>query len=116
MLALEGETMNIERRNQIRSVLRDNLLGKENQHKVQLIIDKLGITQSTIKTWTAPNGNGIPVTDDLPDLCDILGITIYDLYGIKNPTDLTDEETDLIKNYRSQSEHKATVNKIYGMK
>ena len=56
------------------------------------------------------------MTDDLPDLCDILGITIYDLYGIKNPTELTDEETDLIKNYRSQSEHKATVNKIYGMK
>ena len=56
MLALEGETMNIERRNQIRSVLRDNLLGKENQHKVQLIIDKLGITQSSVTGIPLPLG------------------------------------------------------------
>lgn len=108
--------MNVERRNQIRAVLRTQLLGKDNQYKIQLIIDKLGITQSTIKTWTAPNGNGIPVTEDLPELCDILGITIYDLFGIKNPSELTVEENDLIKNYRSQVEHKATVKKIYGMK
>ena len=108
--------MNVERRNQIRAVLRTQLLGKDNQYKIQLIIDKLGITQSTIKTWTAPNGNGIPVTEDLPELCDILGITIYDLFGIKNPSELTVEENDLIKNYRSQVEHKVTVKKIYGMK
>lgn len=90
-------------RTKIRQVLRNHLLGKENQSKVQEIMEKLDVSHSTIKTWTATNGIGIPVTEDLPVLCEILGITLYQLFDIPDPSNLSDMERDLIKEFRNAS-------------
>ena len=76
--------MNLEQRLKIKSVLRTHLLGDGGKDKRQQIITELGISESTIKSWTTENGNGIPVTEDLPTLCNILGITLNQLFGIED--------------------------------
>ena len=77
--------MNIDQRIKIKSVLRQHLLGDAGKYKRQQIIEKLNISESTIKSWTTENGNGIPVTEDLPTICNILGITLNQLFGIEDP-------------------------------
>lgn len=103
MNILGGGFMDSLYRTRIRQVLREHLLGKENQGKIQEIMEKLGVSHSTIKTWTATNGIGIPVTEDLPVLCEILGITLYQLFDIPDPSNLSDAERELIMEFRNAS-------------
>ena len=77
-------TLNLEQRSKIKSVLRTHLLGDGGKDKRQQIINELGISESTIKSWTTENGSGIPVTEDLPTICNILGITLNQLFGIED--------------------------------
>ena len=100
----------------IKNTLRKHLLTKENIDKRNKVIEVTGISDSSLKQYCSFNYKSIPSPELIPILCNIFDITIYEYYGIENPTDLSIEEQELIKNYRLQSEHKATVNKIYGMK
>ncbi len=77
-------TLNLEQRLKIKNVLRNHLLGDSGKDKRLKIINKLGISESTIKSWTTENGSGIPVTEDLPTICDILGISLNQLFGIED--------------------------------
>ena len=70
--------MNLEQRSKIKAVLRNHLLGDSGKDKRLQLINKLGISESTIKS------SGIPVTEDLPTICDILGITLNQLFGIED--------------------------------
>lgn len=76
--------MNIEIRQNIKECLRNNLLGKENQIKREYLKELLGISDSTIKSWTSLTENKIPVTEDLPKICEALGITFNQLFGIED--------------------------------
>ena len=100
----------------IKNTLRKHLLTKENIDKRNKVIEVTGISDSSLKQYCSFNYKSIPSPEVIPILCNIFDITIYEYYGIENPSNLSIEEQELIKNYRSQSEHKATVNKIYGMK
>ena len=72
--------MNIEIRQNIKNCLRNYLLGKDNLIKRECLKEILGISDSTIKSWTSLTDNKIPVTEDLPKICEILGITLNQFY------------------------------------
>lgn len=76
--------MNIEIRQNIKNCLRNYLLGKDNLIKRECLKEILGISDSTIKSWTSLTDNKIPVTEDLPKICEILGITLNQFYGIED--------------------------------
>lgn len=76
--------MNIEIRQNIKFCLRENLLGKKNLIKRENLKDLLGISDSTIKSWTSLTEIKIPVTEDLPKICEVLGITLNQFFGIED--------------------------------
>ncbi|MCF0125695.1 MAG: hypothetical protein HUJ68_08075 [Clostridia bacterium] len=76
--------MNYEIRQNIKNCLRDNLLGKENQLKREYLKESLYLSDSTLKSWTSLTDSKIPVTEDLPKICEILGITLNQFFGIED--------------------------------
>lgn len=42
----------------------------------------LNKTNNAIKSWCAPNSNSIPSADDLPIICEIIGISLNEIFGI----------------------------------
>lgn len=58
----------------------------------------LGITANSVSNWEA--GRSRPDVNHLPKLCEILGISLYDLYGLPEPLDYSASEKALIAQYR----------------
>ena len=66
------------------------------------IAQKVGISTYAVCSWES--GRTRPDLSILPLLCDILGITLYDLYGIDTPIDrLTEKEIQVLSAYRDLS-------------
>lgn len=64
---------------------------------------KLGITGNAITNWEM--GRTRPDISLIPDICDILGITFSELFGMDAPnTEFTVEEKKLVQEYRKLSE------------
>lgn len=66
----------------------------------QAIADHLGVTRNTVVNWEA--GKYRPDADLFPSLCNLLGITLNDLFGIEpGPADsFSAHERSMIMNYR----------------
>lgn len=107
--------MNIEVRTKIRAVLRSKLNGKENQHYKQLLIEKLNTSESSIKRWIAPGSTTLPLIDDLPVICDILNITLYELFDCVNPQ-LSGIDKQLVDAFKANQKHQDTIKKILDIK
>ena len=66
------------------------------------LASRLGITGNAICNWE--NGRTRPDISLVPALCDTLGITLYELFGMENPSNpYTEGEQSLIGRYRSLS-------------
>ncbi|MFI3330058.1 MAG: hypothetical protein R3Y05_06220 [bacterium] len=94
--------MNDSVRQNIRSILRSKLVGRENNTNRQNIINNLSISESTIKGWTSPSSTNIPLADDLPLICEVLEITLYELFGIES-TEVSVKEKQLLNAYSKAS-------------
>ena len=68
----------------LRANLAKYLNGKDNLEKRHLVMERLNKTDNAIKSWCAPGSNAIPSADDLPVICEILGITLNQLFGIED--------------------------------
>ena len=69
---------------------------------------RLGITGNAVCNWE--NGRSRPDISLVPALCDILGISLYELFGMDNPfSPYTAGEQMLIERYRSLSSGHKTV-------
>jgi len=101
-------------RHTLKTSLRKYLLGDENKENRAKLIKVLGITDSTIKSWTSYNNNGLPVSKDLPHICDALHITLNQLFGIED--EQVDKAMELYKAYLSHPEHQASINQLLGIK
>lgn len=78
-----------------RERIRLNLIAsmeKANINQVQLA-EKLGISKGTVNNWA--RGNNSPDVDMVPRICDVLGISVLDLYA---PTKFEDQEAFTTKN------------------
>lgn len=79
----------------LRERIRLNLIAsmeKANINQVQLA-EKLGISKGTVNNWA--RGNNSPDVDMVPRICDVLGISVLDLYA---PTKFEDQEFFTRKN------------------
>ncbi|MFI3251804.1 MAG: hypothetical protein R3Y60_01555 [bacterium] len=95
-------------RDQVRSVLRDKLMGNNSVELKKLISDTLEIDPSTIRKWIAPNSNSIPSTVDLPIICDLLNITLAELFGL-NQDELNVKQKQLLKSYEDADDKNKTL-------
>ena len=68
----------------------------------KVIAEKIGVTSNAISNWE--NGRTRPDFSVVPKLCEALGITLYELYGIDNKQDTyTDKEKSMVERYRGLS-------------
>ena len=68
----------------------------------KVIAQKIGVTSNAISNWE--NGRTRPDFSVVPKLCEALGITIYELYGIDDRRDTyTDKEKSMVERYRRLS-------------
>lgn len=87
----------------LKTFLRDHLLGKENQDTKERFIQTTGFTNENIKGYVNLNIVACPPFTKFPEIADFFNVSIYELLGIENPSDLSPEEMELIKNYRNAS-------------
>ena len=72
--------------------------GKEQKE----IAEKIGVTSNAISNWE--NGRTRPDFSAVPKLCEALGISLYELYGIEERQEFyTDKEKSMIERYRRLS-------------
>ena len=74
---------------------------------------KLGVKHNSISSWE--NGINSVDVDILFRICQILGVTIHDMYGnyaVCGTVDYTAEERVLIQEFRSQSDMREAVLRI----
>ena len=105
--------MNIEVRMAVKNCLREHLLGKNNVEKRNNLLAALNISDSTVKSWTSLTDSKIPVTEDLPTICNVLGITLNQLFGIEDDTVV---EALLLKKAFDNSEHQGSIKSLLGLK
>ena len=76
------------------------------------IAGRLGITPNAVSNWE--NGRTRPDLSVLPQLCGILGITLYELYGLEAPdAGYTEKELQLLADYRALSGgHQLAVDRL----
>ena len=68
----------------------------------KVIAEKIGVTSNAISNWE--NGRTRPDFSVVPKLCEALGITLYELYGIDNKQDTyTAKEKSMVERYRGLS-------------
>lgn len=91
--------------------------------QVQLA-DKLNISKGTVNNWT--RGNNSPDVDMVPKICDVLGISIIDLYSPRDsepytapikaiktaPSELSDEAKKVARDYEGLDRHGRNMTKI----
>ena len=106
--------MNLEVRANVKKCLREHLLGKDNVEKRNELLVKLNISDSTIKSWTSLTDSKIPVTEDLPTICSVLGITLNQLFSIED--DRIVKALLLKEAYDSHEEQQSSVNKLLDIK
>ncbi len=107
--------MSINYRDNIRKTLREHLTGKNNFGKKEEICSRLGITESTITKWTIPSSSNIPSAEDLPIICSILNISLYELFGCEDNT-LPNEAKDLYKAFKEHASAQESVKKLLDIK
>ena len=101
----------------LKNTLRNHLLGKENLEIKNRLLNELNITESALKRWLSLSDTNAPQIDALPVICNILNISLYDLFGIPNPTaSLSDEELKLLEEYRKQENMQQAVKNVLNIK
>ncbi len=73
---------------------------------------EVGITPNAVSNWES--GRTRPDFSIVPQLCDLLGITLYEMYGIDNPINVyTEKEQQMIEDYRSMTlGHQLTIDSL----
>ena len=77
--------------------------------------EKLGVRNSTVSTWEK-GVNSIDI-ETLFRACDILGVSLSDMYGVyaKSDNDYTEHEKAVINAYRNNPGMQSAVDKLLGI-
>lgn len=71
---------------------------------------KLGVSQATITKWL--NGFNAPDIELLPLICEIFDLSLYELFGISDPYNLSNEDKLMLKKIKSNPALKEVISKI----
>lgn len=74
---------------------------------------KLNTRQSTICGWV--NGHCSPDIETIAKICNILNITVIDLFGTDGTSDYTDLEREIINQYRNKPDYQNAVLTLLGI-
>lgn len=69
---------------------------------------KLDVNEVVVSKWLK-DGDNAPTLNYIPDIASALGISIYQLLGIKDPSSLSPDEQEVIDLYRSNDKYKTIV-------
>lgn len=83
------------------------------KHNIDLA-KHFNVSEMTASRWH--KGTNIPDVDLLPELANLLDIDLNELFGVNNPSDLTEEEQKIIKAYRTQENMRQAVKNVLSIK
>ena len=86
----------------VKLYLKNKLSGRNNEFKTKFM-EELGFTLDNIKGYLNMNNTICPPFTKFPEIAKFFGDTIYDLYGIDDPSNLSSDELELINEYRKAS-------------
>lgn len=74
---------------------------------------KLGVSQSAVTNWV--KGKNSPDIEVVAQICDVLDISVSDLFGKKEGKQLDNIEKSLLEQYRNKPELQYAVRLLLGM-
>jgi transcriptional regulator with XRE-family HTH domain len=77
------------------------------------LAEKLGVSQSAVTNWI--KGKNSPDIEVVAQICDILGVTVTDLFGTDGSVRYNDMEKKVIREYRSKQDLRHAVNVLLGV-
>ena len=94
----------------------------ENLNKYMKLRQKKGVdlaNQLNITTASASRmmtGVSVPSVEQVLKICDFLDITLYELLGIGNPYNLSNEENEIIRAIRENDQNKELIKRVLNIK
>jgi transcriptional regulator with XRE-family HTH domain len=77
------------------------------------LADKLSVSQSAVTNWI--KGKNSPDIEVVAQICDILGITVIELFGTDGNDQYTEQEKKVISQYRKKPELQQAVHILLGI-
>lgn len=78
------------------------------------LADRIGTKPGAVSKWI--NKSQAPDVELMPKVCEVLNISLEDLFGIKSDTILSNDELELLKAYKEHPEMQESVKKLLNMK
>ncbi len=94
----------------------------ENLNKYMKLRQKKGVdlaNQLDITTASASRmmtGVSVPSVEQVLKICEFLDVSLYELLGIENPYNLSDEEITIIKAFRENDQNKELIKRVLNIK
>lgn len=101
---------------EIRENLRQNLIHhlSLNGMSQKELAEKLQISQSAVTNWI--KGKNSPDIETVARICDILELSVVDLFGTNGPNPYSEEEKELIVQYRKKTDLQHAIRILLGLK
>lgn len=77
------------------------------------LAEKLSVSQSAVTNWI--KGNNSPDIEMVAQICDILDITVVDLFGTNSNDKYTNEEKEVIIQYRQRIDMRPAIRILLGI-
>jgi len=77
------------------------------------LAERLGVSQAAVTNWI--KGKNSPDIEAVARICDILDITVLELFGTDGSDRYTEQERRLIEQYRAKTELRQAVNILLGI-
>ncbi|AUS95410.1 hypothetical protein CDQ84_19100 [Clostridium thermosuccinogenes] len=77
------------------------------------LADKLNVSQSAVTNWI--KGKNSPDIETVAEICDILSISVVDLFGTENNDMYTEMEKRVIAEYRKKPELQHAIHVLLGI-
>ncbi len=69
----------------------------------------IGVSDTSVKRWA--NGVCSPDIDLLPFICEYIGVSIFELFGLKRTDNITSNEIDILKLYAGNINFKTLIDR-----
>lgn len=93
----------------VRNKIRENLIyylkkrGMSQKH----LAKSLNTSEAAVTCWT--KGRNSPDLETIVKICDILNITLMDLFGTNGTSDYTELEKEIIKRFRDKTQFQESI-------